>query len=341
MASDSDFNLGALTTSFSPAPNCESYVSGLIYTQTLTTNGTTTTSEHQYHTLGLNDTSLCYPPYFHVGPTFYYSPAMCPSSWYAACGTIGAGSLTETRATCCPLGYSCMDPPAETETWSTLSCISYATSEIFVTVPDNAYQEWTRVVKLLPIVNAAAINVRWQPTDFVTTSDSSSSTPASSSSSPPSTLPSTSSPPTSAPASSNTADSDTSMPPEQGISYSTRVALGVGLGVGGFALVVGAALCFLFVRRSKRRKAGGTSSDVPTVDTSTIDPNMMKPETPSEVWSPHQPELQTSDNTHEMGTASNIHEINTPTPAVYPSHNAPWSSAQPYQNWARNELAAD
>lgn len=97
-----DFNLGVLTTTFTPAPNCNSYVSGLIYTQTVTTNHTTTTVEHKYHTLGLNNTSLCYPPYYHVGTGFYYSPAMCPSGWYPACGNFGSGSIPETRATCCP-----------------------------------------------------------------------------------------------------------------------------------------------------------------------------------------------------------------------------------------------
>ncbi|KAI1130796.1 hypothetical protein F5Y10DRAFT_103024 [Nemania abortiva] len=330
MDSDSGFNLGVLTTPFVPAPNCESFVSGLIHTQTLTTNGSTTTSEYKYHTLGLNNTSLCYPPYYHVGSTFYYSPAMCPSGWYVACGSFGIGSLTETRATCCPSGYSCMDPPPETATWSTLSCISYAQSEIFVTVPDDAYQVWSRVVKLQPIINAGAINVRWQPTDFITTTPPSTSVPSSSS-----TLPSTSSAPTKPPTASNT-----SPQPDQGMSASTRVAIGVGVGIGSLALIVAGIICFLFIRRSKRRKASKTSSDAPNAS-SDVGPDLMKPKSPTEVWTPHQPELQTSENTHEMGTASNIHEINTSTPAVYPSHNSPWQAGQMHQNWARTELPAD
>ncbi|KAI0973666.1 hypothetical protein F4678DRAFT_425507 [Xylaria arbuscula] len=173
-----DFNLGVLTTTFTPAPDCLSFVSGLIYTETVTTNSTKTTIQHQYHTLGENNTSLCYPPYYHVGTQFYYSPAMCPSGWYAACGNFGSGTVPETRATCCPLGYSCMD--STTDIWSTLSCISSAQSSIFVTVPDNAYQVWSRVVELQPIINAGAINVRWQSSDF-TTSTTPSSTAAPSS----------------------------------------------------------------------------------------------------------------------------------------------------------------
>ncbi|KAI0453735.1 hypothetical protein F5B21DRAFT_505014 [Xylaria acuta] len=323
-----DFNLGVLTTTFTPAPDCNSYVSGLIYTQTVTTNHTTTTVEHKYHTLGLNNTSLCYPPYYHVGTGFYYSPAMCPSGWSAACGNFGSGSIPETRATCCPSGYSCMDPPLETETWSTLSCISYAQSTIYVTVPDDSYQVWSRVVQLQPIINAGAINVRWQPTDFVTTTSSTSAPSPSSSSS------FTTSSPTKPPAASEPAPS-----PGQGISTGAKIAIGAGIGGGALIILLASALYFLLVRR-KRHKVGETSSDTPKGDNGN-DINLMKPEVSAEVWTLHQAELQTAENTHEMSTAWNIHEINAPTPAVYPSHNSPWRSAQTAKNWAPNELPAD
>ncbi|KAI0446355.1 hypothetical protein F4803DRAFT_41125 [Xylaria telfairii] len=324
-----DFNLGVLTTTFTPAPNCNSYVSGLIYTQTVTTNHTTTTVEHKYHTLGLNNTSLCYPPYYHVGTGFYYSPAMCPSGWYPACGNFGSGSIPETRATCCPSGYSCMDPPGETETWSTLSCISYAQSTIYVTVPDDSYQVWNRVVQLQPIINAGAINVRWQPTDFVTTTSSTSAPSPSSSSS------FTTSLPTKQPAAS-----ESSRPPGPGISMGAKIAIGSGIGGGAVIILVASTLYFLFVRRNKKRKVGETSGDLPG-DNNNDDPELKKPEMSAEAWAPHHAELQTADNTHEMSTTSNVHEINTPTPAIYPSHNSPWRSVQNAKHWAPNELPAD
>ncbi|KAI1757857.1 hypothetical protein F4782DRAFT_460 [Xylaria castorea] len=323
-----DFNLGVLTTIFTPAPNCESYVSGLIYTQTVTTNQTTTTVEHKYHTLGLNNTSLCYPPYYHVGTGFYYSPAMCPSGWYPACGNFGSGSIPETRATCCPSGYSCMDPPLATETWSTLSCISYAQSSIYVTVPDDSYQVWSRVVQLQPIINAGAINVRWQPTDFVTTTSSTSAPSPSSSSS------FTTSSPTKPPATS-----ESSLPSGHVISKSARIAIGVGIGGGALIILIASTLYFLLVRR-KRHKVGQTSGG-PANGNDDNDPNLMKPEAPAEAWALHQPELQTAENTHEMSTASNIHEINTPSPVAYPSHNSPWRSAQTSRNRAPIELLAE
>ncbi|KAI1108962.1 hypothetical protein F5Y14DRAFT_434204 [Nemania sp. NC0429] len=342
-----DFNLGVLTTSFTPAFDCNSYVSGLIYTQTVVENGTTNTVKHKYHTLGLNNTSLCYPPYYHVGTGFYYSPAMCPSGWHAACGNFGSGSIPETRATCCPSGYSCIDPPQETETWSTLSCISYAQSTIFVTVPDDDYQVWDRVVQLQPIINAGAINVRWQPTDFVSTTPSTSppSTPAPASSSSSLTTPSpTTPPPTKPPMTSE------SPPPPSRQELSTGAKIAIGVGVGGGALLIlaiASALYFLLARRRRRKGEGGVGQTSPTSesDTSNNGNNNTDPTKPreayAEAWAMYQAELQTAENTHEMSTTSNLHEMNTPTPAVYPSHNSPWRSAQTARNWAPHELPAN
>ncbi|KAI0542821.1 hypothetical protein GGR58DRAFT_172174 [Xylaria digitata] len=336
-----DFNLGVLTTTFKPAPNCDSFVSGLIYTQTLTTNGTTTTSEYKYHTLGLNNTSLCYPPYYHVGTQFYYSPAMCPSGWYPACGNFGSGTVPETRATCCPSGYGCIDPSQQTETWSTLSCISYAQSSIYVTVPDDAYQVWSRVVQIQPIINAAAVNVRWQATDFATTTSPSTSAPSSSPSSlsPASSTSFTTSSPTKSPTTSNTS---IPIPPVQGLSTGAKIGIGVGIGGGALGFLLASALYFLLARRNKRQKVGEKSGDIPTSTDNNDSPSLLKPEVPAEVWALHQAELQTANNTHEMGTPSNIHEINSSTtPPAYPSHNSPWRSAQTYNSWAAHEMPTD
>lgn len=231
-----------------------------------------------------------------------------------------------------------MDPPAETETWSTLSCISYAQSTIYVTVPDDSYQVWNRVVQLQPIINAGAINVRWQPTDFVTTTSSTSTLPPSFSTPSPSSSSSfTTSSPTKQPA-----VSESSRPPEQGISTGAKIAIGSGIGGGAVIILVASTLYFLFVRRNKRHKVGGeTRGDLPG-DNNNDDAELKKPEMPAEAWAPHQAELQSAGgNTHEMSTTSNVHEINTPTPAVYPSHNSPWRSAQSAEHWAPNELPAD
>ncbi|KAJ3551010.1 hypothetical protein NPX13_g11442 [Xylaria arbuscula] len=334
-----DFNLGVLTTTFTPAPNCLSFVSGLIYTQTVTTNSTTTTSEYKYHTLGQNNTSLCYPAYYHVGTQFYYSPAMCPSGWYPACGNFGSGTVPETRATCCPSGYSCMEPA--TDTWSTLSCISYAQSTIFVTVPDDAYQVWSRVVELQPVINAGAINVRWQSSDFTTTTaPSSTSTPSSS-------VPSTTSAPTKQPAASGMATPQ----PAQGLSTAGKIGIGVGIGGGALGFLLASALYLLLVRRKKRHQGDEKSNEITSngkdngdngnKTPSTDNPSLMKPHWPVEMWSLHQAELQTAENTHEMGTASNIHEVNSSTPAVYQSSNLPWRSAETHPGRTTHELSTD
>ncbi|RYC55373.1 hypothetical protein CHU98_g10837 [Xylaria longipes] len=200
--------------------------------------------------------------------------------------------------------YSCMNPPPETETWSTLSCISYAQSTIYVTVPDDSYQVWNRVVQLQPIINAGAVNVRWQPTDFATTTSSTSALSPSSASS------FTTSSPTKMPVTS-----ESSTPLRQGLSTGAKIAIGAGIGGGALIILGASTLYFLLVRRNKKHRVGETSSDAPNGNNNT-DPKLMKSEVPVEAWALHQTELQTADNTHEMSTASNIHEINTPTPAV-------------------------
>ncbi|RWA06531.1 hypothetical protein EKO27_g8572 [Xylaria grammica] len=224
--------------------------------------------------------------------------------------------------------------PQETETWSTLSCISYAQSSIYVTVPDNAYQVWSRVVQIQPIINAAAVNVRWQPTDFViTTSQTTPTTP-----SPSSSVSFTTSSPTKGPVAS-----DGPTPPTQGISTGTKIGIGVGVGGGALGFILASTLYFLRARRNKKRKVIEKLGDIPSTNTNNngASPNLMKPDAPAEMWVVHQAELQTTDNTPEMSTVSNIHEINGSTPAVYPSHNSPWRSAQTYKRWSTHELPAD
>ncbi|KAI0467554.1 hypothetical protein F4859DRAFT_517988 [Xylaria cf. heliscus] len=109
----------------------------------------------------------------------------------------------------------------------------------------------------------------------------------------------------------------------QGISTGVKIAIGAGIGDGGLIILVASTAYFLLVRRNKRRQVGETLGDMPNGN-SNNDPKLMKPEVFEEAWAPHHAELQTAENTHE---------INTLTPAVYPSHNSPWRSAQTAKNW--------
>lgn len=58
---------------------------------------------YKYYSLGRSETEECYPNGFQIKSDAYYSPGVCPSGWEQACGAVGIiGTVTETRATCCP-----------------------------------------------------------------------------------------------------------------------------------------------------------------------------------------------------------------------------------------------
>lgn len=95
-------NLGPLTTAFLPATDCNSVVHGYVHTETNPSNASDSTT-YKYHSLGLTTTSACFPPGFRPSADAFYSPGICPSDMVSACGSIEAiGTITETRATCCP-----------------------------------------------------------------------------------------------------------------------------------------------------------------------------------------------------------------------------------------------
>ncbi|KAI4859829.1 hypothetical protein F4820DRAFT_139341 [Hypoxylon rubiginosum] len=302
--------LGPLTTTFTPASGCNSVISGIVFTQTLDGGNTTT---HKYHSLGLSATSECYPPGFEVNSNAYYSPGICPSGWQSACGRQEAigGSITETRVTCCPTGYRCIDAPNPTETWSTLSCSSSAISAVSVTVPDESNQYYKVTVLNGPVIHAAAVEVRWQRSDFIAPStqppSSSSISSTSTTSSPPissssaivTETTSNSSPESASPG--NTSSENTS--PEN-ISLSTGAKVGIGVGAGCLVLTMLAIGLWWKRKRDRTKKASLNAND--------IGPQIVHqetPKTPAELWEQYQQELYTSSNVPEMVTESNRHEF--------------------------------
>ncbi|OTA98405.1 hypothetical protein M426DRAFT_258932 [Hypoxylon sp. CI-4A] len=284
--------LGPLTTQFTPGPGCNSIISGLVWTQTL---GDGNTSAYQYHSLGPSDTSACYPAGFETLSAFY-SPGICPSGWFSACGWVDAiGSLTETRATCCPLGYACAQAPDPTATWSTLSCTSVAISSVSVTVPDLSNQVSKVTVLSNILINAAAINIRWQRDDFIA---SKTDTPTSSSTSSSSLTSSSSSS-----SSASTSPSAATSASESGASSQLDVELGIGIGLG-VPLLIAIGVGLWYWRRHSNAKKKQQSNDIPQLVTP-----WEPPKPPAEMWEQFQPEMQTLSNTHEMVTNNNRHEV--------------------------------
>lgn len=84
---------GSMTTAFAPAVSC------------LTDTYMYTGSDFYYMSLGPpNNIQACFPNNYIADITAYYSPAIsCPKGYTQACSSTEAlGSVTETRATCCP-----------------------------------------------------------------------------------------------------------------------------------------------------------------------------------------------------------------------------------------------
>ncbi|KAK8129112.1 hypothetical protein PG984_010220 [Apiospora sp. TS-2023a] len=228
-------NIGPLTTTLTPATGCLQTVWGQIYTEHNDGQNSTT---HKYHSLGRSATSECYPSGFEIRSDAFYSPGLCPSGWTSACGTPEViGTITETRATCCPKGYSCLTNVPSTETWSTLSCSSAAISPIAIIVPDVDNQQEKTTTLDGALVNAAAINIRWQKTDFVPTATTTTLDHAT-----PTTETTNSGKP---PASPN----------DVGTPLSTAAKAGIGTGATFGVLLVIGAVAFLFFQRKKRNNS--------------------------------------------------------------------------------------
>jgi hypothetical protein len=150
-----------LTTTFKPSPSCLSdyYWTG------------------SFLSLGPPVTSDCLPPGWQV-ISQHFSPGLCPSGYVIACSTTTIlGTFTETQATCCPSSYSCQTE--DFYAWfSTEPCArnfnAFPTSSTLTitTIVGGATTSFSSVLSggVYGGVNAYGISIRWQSTDFQTTS---------------------------------------------------------------------------------------------------------------------------------------------------------------------------
>lgn len=211
-------------------------------------------------------------------------------------------------------GYDCVKA-SDAIDWQTLSCTSVADSPISVTVPDDSHQLSMTTVLTYILINAAAVNVRWQRNDFIASSTSpptnspSSSRTSSVSSITTSTSSVFSSITTSSASTSSISGTNLTSGGGEDTPVNTQqdntLAIGVGVGVGvGVLLLILVGFGFWWRKRRKAKKA--------RADTSALKPSTSSQEmarAPVEMWEQYQQELQTSSNTHEMVTRDNTHEI--------------------------------
>jgi hypothetical protein len=94
-----NMSVAALTTTFTPAPSCLSQFYQLDNADGMKCGDKIC----QYFQLGPLEPSSCFPSGWESSSTAYFSPGICPSGYTQACSSvINIGTVSETRATCCP-----------------------------------------------------------------------------------------------------------------------------------------------------------------------------------------------------------------------------------------------
>ncbi|TPX15276.1 uncharacterized protein E0L32_004553 [Thyridium curvatum] len=273
-------NLGPLTTAFLPATDCDSVVHGYVHTETNPANASDSTT-YKYHSLGLTTTSACFPPGFRPSADAFYSPGICPSDMVSACGSIEAiGTITETRATCCPRGYTCIAQAAAATPWSTLSCSSVAISTVTVTVPNVANQAEKVTVLDKPLIYAAAVNIRWQKADFETSG------------------PILATPTSTAPLRGSTANPSAASGPDTGLSKGAKI--GIGLGVAGGVVLLGAIIALLVMRARRRAERERLVPSQEPHQSPELDLTRHIVPGPQEMWNEPKIEMEASSNPTEV-----------------------------------------
>ncbi|CAK7223355.1 hypothetical protein SBRCBS47491_005180 [Sporothrix bragantina] len=238
----------ALTTTFTPSSSCTIDLYKQAYPGITCAIGSSLIPCDFYH-LGVDSsTSDCFPPGWSDASTAYYSPGICPSGYTEACQSV---VNSETRATCCPVGYQC-----QTETnwpwYSTDPCtFVMSTQQTFVyTTSIIGKGNVVSTVTAAEGLNAFGLQIRYQSTDFASSTSSSSFT----SSTPKATGQTTGS--GSSGPSPTGGSSGGSSNTSSGLSSGAKAGIGIGVALGALAFI-GVAL-FLFIR--KRRAAAAASA---------------------------------------------------------------------------------
>ncbi|EEH40201.2 hypothetical protein PAAG_02256 [Paracoccidioides lutzii Pb01] len=165
----------ALPTTFTPPGSCLSDVYQFLTTGVATVSETESTDTRTFYELGARS-SECFPPSGYlpwitnqVSSSAYYSPGVCPSG-YLICrsDTIAVGTLTETRATCCPNGYACQNQS---------SLLWYQDHMCTLRSGDGSPMSYTATISGTVTtltqtkpwgLNAYGISIRWMNTDLPT-----------------------------------------------------------------------------------------------------------------------------------------------------------------------------
>ncbi|KAI0098670.1 hypothetical protein GGR51DRAFT_537981 [Nemania sp. FL0031] len=248
-------NLGPLPTDFAIASNCAD--DSNIY------KVFTTFQPGAYYLIqGPVEQTSCYPNGYVGNGNQYYSPGRCPTGFTAACQSANtAATITETVLVCCPTQWNFTCQTSVRYPWHlTLGCNNQLSSSAPVTlvvsqVSDGITSRVTSTFDSDDGFNAYSIQVRYQSTDFLSTTTTPTTTPTNT---PTATPPSTTTASTASSTSTSQAGPLTSLP-----AANTSDASGSNLNGGAIAgITVGAVAGVLilagiawFLIRQRRRKA--------------------------------------------------------------------------------------
>ncbi|KAI1746728.1 hypothetical protein F4782DRAFT_553048 [Xylaria castorea] len=269
-------NLGPLPTDFLTSSDCTSALHGIYYV------------DNKYLVQGKAKQVTCYPNGYAGNTAQYYSPARCPSGFTQACSkTNRIGTAEETISICCPTQriYECQS--TSSLTWeSTLGCVSQIlqvqTLNVIV-ASDGSTMPYSAGAGA---IGAYSIQVRYQSTDFISsTSSTTSMTPSSTSTS-----------------TDDTSDRTSGNDNNRGI----RTGAAVGIAVGAFAGVVSVVVLVWYLLKQKRRQRQ------PNQSTASEPPQVIQQQYPAKISS--------ADYVHELQSGNQIHELPTAGPVASSGH---------------------
>ncbi|OKL62342.1 hypothetical protein UA08_02823 [Talaromyces atroroseus] len=235
-----------LTTVFTPASSC------LIdlWQYSATASGLecyvgTSQVQCNYVQLGPSATTSCFPSDWDYEPTAYFSPGICPSGYETACSSVTTfGTNTETRATCCPSGYSCQTG-SDWPWYTTDLCTYHNPGPVTYVYTTDLPGVGTSTVTTSGSegINAYGVQIRFQATDSVTALTTTTASPTSS---------------TSSTSSSSSTSTSSATPASTGLSTGAKAGIGVGVALAGLIAIAG--IIFFFVRPRRRSASDGRPS---------------------------------------------------------------------------------
>ncbi|KAI8954148.1 hypothetical protein F4801DRAFT_534504 [Xylaria longipes] len=265
-------NLGPLLTDILASSGCKGALENIYYV------------DNNYLVQGNIDQVTCYPNGYAGNTAQYYSPARCPSGFTQACSnTNRIDTLVETISICCPTQHIFVCQSTSSLTWeSTLGCVSQNTrvqTLDVIVASDGSTSPYTIGIGA---IGAYSLQVRYQSTDFVSSTSSARAT----------------NPTSMTTSNTNTnagGNSDRTGGNDNSRDISTGAAVGIVVGAFAGVLIIIAAIWYLIKQKQRQRQPGPSPTSEP------------QPVIQQEYYA----KSSAADYPHELQGGNQIHELPT------------------------------